>query len=309
MPYICRNIATMSEYKDTFNQWIKGISYEIAFWNNVYRWKHTFQGMMQWSHYGKEIQLEGFNANNYLSAKDTPLVLDVGCGMSYATGNYIRKESRLAPLNIHYVDPLAPYFNQILRRHHKDLPEIECGMVEYLSSFYPHHDVDMIIIQNALDHSANPVKGIMEAIDCLKDGGILYLNHHPNEAEKEHYKGFHQYNITQEEGQLVIWNKTTHWNISKMIEDFAKVTVSIEDNGHIIAVIQKTGDVSPDILANQNDKREMAEMLIGISQKQRNIWYALRCQTEYCMYNTIQFFAQALPWEAKMSVKRLINQA
>lgn len=29
------------------------------------------------------------------------------------------------------------------------LPDIEFGMVEYISSFYPHNTVDLAIIQNA----------------------------------------------------------------------------------------------------------------------------------------------------------------
>ena len=309
MPYICRNITIMSEQRDTFGQWMKGISYEIAFWNNVYRWKHTFQGMMRWSHYGGEIQLEGFDANQYLAAKDAPLVLDVGCGMSYATGNFVNKENRLVPLDIRYIDPLAPYFNRILKRRHKDLPAITFGMMEYLSSFYPQHDIDLIIIQNALDHSANPTKGIVEALDCLKIGGILYLNHHPDEAEKEHYKGFHQYNITQDAGQLIVWNKTARWNISQMLERFAETTVTDGDNGHVVAVIRKTGDVPAKNLTDRQDRRELAEQLITMSQHQRKVGYAVNCKLEYWMYNTIQFFAQALPWSLKMWLKRLIKQA
>lgn len=38
--------------------WSKGIPYEIAFWNNVFRWKHTFNGMMEWSNFNFVIDLE-----------------------------------------------------------------------------------------------------------------------------------------------------------------------------------------------------------------------------------------------------------
>lgn len=299
----------MDEKKNTFKQWMKGISYEVAFWNNVYRWKHTFQGMMKWSHYGQEIQLEGFDANNYLAAKEAPCVLDVGSGMSYATGNMLTKEDRTTTLDIHYIDPLAPYFNRILKRHHKHLPEIEFGMMEYLSAFYPHHDIDMIIIQNALDHSAYPVKGVMESLNCLKPGGILYLKHHPNEAEKEHYKGFHQYNITQTRGQLIIWNKTTRWNISQLVKDFADTTVTVGDNGYIIAIITKKDDVPFNLVDSRQDCRELTTMLISISQQQRQVGFTLKNKMEYWLYYSIQFFAQAMPWNIKMAVKKIIKQA
>ena len=127
--------------------------------------------------------------------------------LSYATGNYIEINGTKTALDLHYVDPLADVFNDIKKRYHRNLPDIEFGMVEYLSDFFPRHDADLIIIQNALDHSAMPIKGIQEAFSTLKTGGILYLNHHPNEAETEQYKGFHQYNIDEENGKLVIWNK------------------------------------------------------------------------------------------------------
>ena len=181
--------------QNDISKWLRGIAYEIAFWNNVYRWKWTFQGMMNWSHYGKAIDLELFDANAFLAPLDNAQLLDVGCGMSYVTGNHVKEGDTLRPIPLHYVDALAPYFNKILKKRKKDLPAIEFGMVEYLSAFYSPGSVDMVIIQNALDHSAQPVKGILESLHVLKEGGVLYLNHHPNEAETEHYKGFHQYNI------------------------------------------------------------------------------------------------------------------
>ena len=45
---------------------------------------------------------------------------------------------------------------------------IEFGMMEYLSDFYPEGNIDMVIIQNALDHSSAPQIGIIEAMQTLK---------------------------------------------------------------------------------------------------------------------------------------------
>lgn len=164
----------MEKYIKAISQWIDGIPYEKAFWNNVYRWKQTFNGMMQWSNYGGIIDLECFDANRFLSSCTSckPKVLDVGCGLSYATGNYIEINGTKTALDLHYVDPLADVFNDIKKRYHRNLPDIEFGMVEYLSDFFPRHDADLIIIQNALDHSAMPIKGIQEAFSTLKTGGI-----------------------------------------------------------------------------------------------------------------------------------------
>ena len=291
------------------SKWAKGISYEIAFWNNVYRWKWTYDGMMNWSHYGKEICLEGFDANSFLAKTARPIVLDVGCGMSYATGNYIKKSNEIIPLDIHYIDPLADYFNTILKRHHRLMPTIEFGMIEYLSSFYLEKNIDMIIIQNALDHSYNPCKGILEALDCLKSGGILYLNHHANEAETEHYKGFHQFNINNESGELIIWNKNKKYDIGKILADFTQISVNTYSNGHIIAVIKKTGEVPQRLLSAKQDRLLLSKTLIRFYKNQNNVWRAVSNKTEYWFFNIIQFFIQALPWGMKMRIKKAIKQA
>lgn len=292
-----------------FGQWSDGIGYEIAFWNNVYRWSHTFKGMMDWSKYGGIINLEQFDANAFLANIPNPLVLDVGSGMSYAPGNYLERHGKLEKLDIHYIDPLAFQFNNILHTYHKQLPEIEFGMIEYLSAFYPDHSVDMVIVQNALDHSANPIKGIYEALDTLRIQGILYLNHHPNEAVTEHYKGFHQYNICIEDDNLIIWNQSERWDINKILAPIAKVEVCHGDGGHVIAVIRKTAEVPANLLCDKNDKRTLCQQIMSQIFWQNSISSSIRHRLNYWKYNTIQFFAQALPYEQKMKVKKMIKQA
>lgn len=292
-----------------FSKWSDGIVYEIAFWNNVYRWKHTFQGMMNWSKYGGIIDLEQFDANAFLTTVPTPLVLDVGSGMSYAPGNHVERHGQQEKLDIHYIDPLAFQFNNILHAYHKQLPEIEFGMIEYLSAFYPDHNVDMVIVQNALDHSANPIKGLYEALDTLRIQGVLYLNHHPNEAVTEQYKGFHQYNICQEEGNLIIWNQSERWNINELFAPIAKVEVYSGEDEHVIAVIRKTAEVPASLLCDKNDKKVLCQQIMAQMFWQNNVSGSIMHKLSYWKFNTIQFFAQALPYDLKMKVKKLIKQA
>lgn len=310
------------EYKEHPNNkikhWSEGIAYEIAFWNNVYRWKNTFSGMMGWSNHCQIIKLENFNCNRFLTSCQTePNVLDIGCGMSYTTGNYIKPENGAQrAVNIHYVDPLAPFFNDILKRYSSRikkrlgymLPDIEFGMVEYISSFYPHNTVDLAIIQNALDHSALPIKGLLEAIECLKTGGKLYLNHHPNEAETEHYKGFHQYNINNENGKLIIWNKNERHDINSLISQFADITVSTGIDKHVIAVITKRNTVPCELLNHKEDKQYLCRQMMTEIINGTKINNFIKWKLKYWTYNIIQFFIQSLSWERKMKIKRLIKQ-
>lgn len=287
-------------------KWLSGIGYEVAFWNNVYRWRHTYDGMMGWSNHGKTIALEGFDANSWLLERQLPMVLDVGAGMSYAVGNFLEKDGRQTPLHIRHVDPLAMHFNKILRRYRKSLPDIDFGMVEYLSAFFGEEQADMVVIQNALDHSSSPIKGIREALRTLRVGGVLYLNHHPNEAEMEHYKGFHQYNITSENGRLIIWNKHERHDIAEMVAGYATVEVQVmKENGHVVAVIKKTAHLPETLFDDNADRRELCEVLMQLQLSQQN----LTRRFSYAWFNALQCCAQALPWEWKMKLKRLIKQA
>ncbi len=291
--------------------WLKGIPYEVAFWNNVYRWTHQFEGLMNWSNYNKVIKLEGYDANTWLCSRGgVPTVLDVGCGMSYAPGSFIKTDSAKIPLDIHYIDPLADYYNAILHRYHRPVPPIEFGMGEYLSAFAAPNSVDLVVIQNALDHSASPMKSIVESLEVLKVGGDLYLNHHPNEAEVEQYKGFHKYNICNDGGSLLIWNKKQRWNVAEEVNGFAELEkVERMENGHVVAIIRKTGDVPAELLTDKKDKRELCTMLLQQFQQDCSLCRVINLRSTYWKYNVIQFFAQCLPYKWKMKVKRVINQA
>ena len=264
---------------------------------------------MQWSNYGEVITLEGFDANEFLLKYDKPIVLDVGCGMSYATGDFINRDGEKEKLDIHYVDFLAAEFNKILKRHKRDLPEIEFGMMEYLSVFYDTLNPHLIVIQNALDHSSQPVKSIIEAIRVLPVGGTLYLNHHPNEAETEKYKGFHQFNVNEKDGRLIIWNKEEETNVNQLIDGFANIEVKRHDNGHIIAIITKEAEVPQSLVDDKNDMREICNAFLEEGIKSSSISRAISLKSKYWFFNITQFFAQALPWSLKMKVKKLIGQA
>lgn len=296
-------------------KWLDGISYEIAFWNNVYRWSHTFRGMMRWANYGSKIELEGFDANNFLLSFEQPKVYDVGCGMSYAVGDKIEKNGKLIPLDIHYVDPLAFHFNRILKKNKRNLPQIELGMAEYLSAFIPNQDASLITIQNALDHSSAPVKGIIESLLSLHEGGVLYLNHHPNEAEMEKYKGFHQYNVDEKDGKLIIWNKQESINVTQLLDGFASVETKRMDNGHIIAVITRVSQqklLSTPLQAyvdDRKDKGELCQVLLQFQYNNTSLFKSVKNSINFRIFDTIQFFAQMLPWSLKMKVKHFIKQA
>lgn len=171
--------------EENISQWLKGIPYEVAFWKSWYNDKHHIQKLYTWSFYGKECKLDNYDPVPLIQSKRNPKILDVGCALSYAFGNIFGGINHI----VDYVDPLAGFYNEILRHARIDRPMIKYGMIESLSAFYPMNTVDFIHVRNALDHCANPMRGLYECLAVLRKGGVLYLNHFRNVAVNEGYMG------------------------------------------------------------------------------------------------------------------------
>lgn len=285
-----------SEFKD----WLSGIPYELAFWNNVFRWTSTFNSMMRWSRYNKNLELDGMDVSVLLKDSENPIVLDIGCGLSFANGDRLSIGGEEKKIDVHYIDPLADFYNVINRRHKRHLPNIEFGIMEHISSTWNCSDVTLCIICNALDHSSSPIKGIMEALKVLKIGGRLYLNHHPNEAETENYKGFHKFNICiDEQKRLIIWNRQERVIVNDLLAGYAEIETKTLDNGFVVAIITKIADIP-----NNTGQEYNTEHLRSLIQATSN---TLSFKIKYQWYNIIQFFVQSLSWDKKQKLKRLIK--
>lgn len=287
--------------------WIEGIPYELAFWNNTYRWNTSFDGLMHWSRIGKSIQLGGFDAPAFLAGFDRPVVLDVGCGMSYAFGDHVETSDGMQPLEMHYIDPLASFYNKIKERYHRDMPDIEFGMMENLSITHSNKGAKLIIISNALDHSSNPMRGILDALNVLDVGGCLYLNHHPNEAEAEHYKGFHKYNICMNKAhQMVIWNREKRIIVDDIIAPFAMMETKTLENGFVVSVITKKSALDESVDPQEANKEAYVHKLMVLLEVPQCLSFTLKMKMKYAWYNTIQFFVQMLPYKYKRRMRNLI---
>lgn len=229
------------DLKKQVDLWIDGVSYEAAFWRGYLSNKKNFEQICKNVKSKRNISLAGLDRSEFCFDKDKAdhfTVLDVGCGMIYANGCCIDGTN----VDMHYVDPLAFIYNEIADKMNADLPVIEFGMIEYLSSFYPEQNVSLIIVQNALDHCFDPVKGVLECIKTLKTGGVLYLFHRKNEAVFENYRGFHQYNIDVRGDSLVIWNKSKEIDLNRLLENCADVRI-IDSGEHVAALIKKRGEI------------------------------------------------------------------
>lgn len=292
-------------------KWLMGIPYEVAFWESTYRNKKEQDNLFTFSHYGKALTLDGFDATTFLLSQPKPAqakILDIGSGMTYLPGEFIldEKENKIA-LDIHYIDPLASYYNDIVAQYHVNVPKVEFGMMEYLSAFYPEHDVTLAIIQNALDHSASPVKGIIEALNALHSGGVLYLNHHPNEAEYENYRGFHQFNICVENDELIIWNRDQRFNVNYIVKDFARVETKIVENNPI-AILTKTAEVPVAMLDHEHDIRTLSTALLDLTRKMNDASFMRRYHRQFRYYRFAQRVSKLFSWQTRQNIKKFIKK-
>jgi len=292
-------------------KWLLGIPYEVAFWESIYGNKKALTSTLAFSHYGRALSLDGFDAASFLMKQQEPekaIILDIGAGMSYLPGEFIvTDQGKQLPLNIHYIDPLADYYNQIAQNHKVNVPKVEFGMMEYLSAFYPEHDVTLAIIQNALDHSANPLKGVLEALNALKINGVLYLNHHPNEAEYEQYRGFHQFNICIEEDKLIIWNREQRYDVNEIIKDYARVETKMVDKNPV-AIITKTSEVPAALLDHEQDIRTLSTALLNLTQEMNNASKMRKYHRQYRYYRFVQRVSKLFSWQTRQNIKNLIKK-
>ncbi len=283
--------------------WLNGIPYEIAFWSSIYNNKRSRDKLFLWTKNNCGINNEILNLDEFLSSKKGSTVLDVGCGMSFRTMYLLENYD----VDLHYIDPLADYFNKIAIKNKVSVPNIQFGMLEYLSAFFQSESISLIFIFNALDHSLNPIKGLFECFDILDIGGVIYLQHHNNEAETESYRGFHQYNITIIENQLVIWNKENRYNINELFADFAEVITDFTAD-EPTAIIKKIKS-NPRKFNNDNDDRLfLCKNLIDFTKNISSPSFVIKYHIKLRWYFFVHFIMQYINFGFKTRIKKVIRK-
>lgn len=261
--------------KGRMQGWISGIPYEIAFWKSYYGREKSFHQLMGWSQLDKECELDCFDAVAFISfIGPDARIADVGCALSYAFGNFFNGERR----EVVYLDPLAGFYNRILRESSRDnLPPITFGMGETLTRHLPPESQHLIHIRNSLDHGALPMLTIWQALAVLHSDGVLYLNHKPNEAAHEGYRGFHQFNIDAQDGSLIIWNLEERIDVGKELAEVADVETHVTPEGRIVAIIRRKKEapipVGIDRLADRFSELMQQEIMLASHSLGKSLAY------------------------------------
>jgi hypothetical protein len=211
------------------NEWIRRRDSEITFWK---RWVAS-KGLQWQKDFSKrvspDLELPPFIEKQLLQAgvdSNTPLrILDVGSGPLTFVGTQSRtfKEVEVVP-----IDPLADFYNGILAENHISPPNPTTkGSVENLLGLFPPKSFHCIWICNALDHSYDPLMGLITILTLITDRGIALVGFHPREATHGKYQGLHQWDFCiSDKGDFLIERLGLSLNITKLFANHCRITVT-----------------------------------------------------------------------------------
>jgi len=238
-------------------KWASGIKDEIAFWHRFCENK----GAPHWVHQYEYLEnAKDFIRPGLLEGKTEVDVLDVGCGAISQIGNV----SEHCKINVNSADPLAPAYEQ-LYKHHKlspySAPVFALG--ERLTDAFEHETFDIVTMTNALDHSFSPMVVIKQMLMIAKTGGFVYLQHQADEAEYEKYSGFHQWNVNEDGGDLILWRQDTRINATKELSECADtVCTTHTDRGRKIICCEITKKSDPTMTRTEIKQRHTFDRVV-----------------------------------------------
>lgn len=200
-------------------EWISSVDTEVAFWSD---WFET-KGLLWPEAYAKLTsgKIE-FAYPEIVAGRDLLKVLDVGSGPISGLGNIVDGVS----IELSACDPLAfAYRDMLIRAGINPYVVTDFALTEKLCDTYQKNSFDIVNMTNALDHAINPLLGVFNMLAVCKKGGLVVLHHRENEAEFEHYVGLHQWNISEDSGNLLFWNQTNRINVTSILGENAEVKV------------------------------------------------------------------------------------
>jgi len=207
--------------------WKAGVPSEIEWWEHWLAAAKSQTELEYWKDYEERLNpeqpLQEFVIEHLdASPASTVSILDVGAGPLTILG----KRWDGHEVHITAVDPLADKYEPLVAELGTTPPvRTRTGEVERLTEYFPADCFDLVYMQNALDHSYDPLLGIRQMLRVVKPGCCVLLRHFVDEGEHGGYGGFHQWNLRAQNGRFVIWNRETHLCVNDILNDEAKITV------------------------------------------------------------------------------------
>ena len=223
------NNINENKFSEYLNRWLEGIEDELYFWYSVISDNEKWNSHVA----NRKPQKTTYNS---LGIKK---ILDVGSG---PTSIWIPDTDKF----IIACDPLAEYYKSMMDIfNRKTIVEPLFCFSERLYEKFQHNTFDIVTMRNALDHSFFPMITIYNLIYVCKIGGKVILRHSKNEALRENYTGFHQFNVDIIDNRAILWNENTNIDVEELIYKIANVSSYkeiINDREFIIIELIKTCD-------------------------------------------------------------------
>jgi SAM-dependent methyltransferase len=147
-------------------------------------------------------------------------ILDVGSGPVA----YIGYKLEGVAVQLKAVDLLASIYGNLRARyglHPSIAPTFAAA--EELSSFFELNSFDIAHCRSALDHSFDPLRGIIEMLRAVRVGGFVLLRHHPMRQNTANIMDFHHDNFDCRDGRFVVWNKSIMVDVADFLAGQAEV--------------------------------------------------------------------------------------
>ena len=153
-----------------------------------------------------------------IGKKKEVTIADLGAGVISTTGSTWKGvKVNLYPSDI-WADEYAEMYKAYLIK-----PLIPVMKQDMEDLTYEDESFDIVHCANALDHSVDPFKSLMEMYRICKPGGWIYLRHYPNSGKKERYSMQHQWNIQKEGEDCLFWNYRRKFLLSACVKGFKTV--------------------------------------------------------------------------------------
>lgn len=193
---------------------IEGAKEESEFWNGIITdhknnpkaWINSF---LERSVPAPDY-LRKFINKNMCSAKAE--ILDLGCG---PFGGIQANGISDIDVGLHYLDPLAAEYNDLLIKHGLNPVQITEGVAENLGQIYREGFFDFVNADNSLDHCQDPRLAIENIIKVLKPGGVCRIKVFVDEGLYTGYSGFHQWNFSSLSEKIIIWRDSEVYYIDE----------------------------------------------------------------------------------------------
>ncbi|HEX4689357.1 MAG TPA: sulfotransferase [Solirubrobacteraceae bacterium] len=238
--------------RDNHDAWAQEIPSEIAFWRHYLasrgdRWPEEFV-----ERFDPESAFVGRFAEP-AARLDGPVVrlLDVGAGPLTTVGKRLPGKE----LIVEACDPLAPGYDALLDELGLVPPvrTVACDGEKLLERYAP-ESFDVTHARNAIDHAYDPFAVIAGMLAVTRAGGFVALGHETNEAVRESYVGFHQWNFERDPaGAFLIWHPDGVVDVSGRLAPLATIEVLLTDDGGWADVIitrrPETAGLSPEAIA------------------------------------------------------------